>query len=147
MARSICPTPIASSTASGDRAGAEDPYSGRASESQLGGRVHVFMRIGPLSTVNEKYYKNDVAFWNEMMKHPDYDEWWQARNLRPHLKNIRPAVMTGLADGWLDAEDLFGALEVYKSIEKQSPGSNNTLVMGPWFHGGWGGAQRRWRAL
>jgi putative CocE/NonD family hydrolase len=39
--------------------------------------------------------------------------------------------------GWFDAEDLFGALEVYKSIEKQSLGANNTLVMGPWFHGGW----------
>ncbi len=96
-----------------------------------------FMRIGPLSNVNEKYYKNDVAFWNEMMKHPNYDEFWQARNLRPHLKNIKPAVMT--VGGWFDAEDLFGALEVYKNIEKQSPGATNTLVMGPWFHGGWAG--------
>ncbi len=94
-----------------------------------------FMRIGPLANVNEKYFKNDVAFWNDLMKHPNYDEFWQARNLRPHLKNIKPAVMT--VGGWFDAEDLFGALEVYKSIEKQSPGSNNTLVMGPWFHGGW----------
>jgi hypothetical protein len=72
-----------------------------------------------------------------MMKHPNYDEFWQARNLRPHLKNVTPAVMT--VGGWYDAEDLFGALEVYKSIERQSPGANNTLVMGPWFHGGWGG--------
>ncbi len=85
--------------------------------------------------MNEKYYKNDVAFWNEMMQHPNYDEFWQARNLRPHLKNIKPAVMT--VGGWFDAEDLFGALNVYKSIEAQSPGANNTLVMGPWFHGGW----------
>jgi len=96
-----------------------------------------FMRLGPLSNVNEKYYKNDIAFWNDMMKHPNYDEFWQARNLRPHLKNVTPAVMT--VGGWFDAEDLFGALEVYKSIERQSPGANNTLVMGPWFHGGWGG--------
>ncbi len=94
-----------------------------------------FLRIGPLTNVNEKYYKNDVAFWTEMTKHPNYDEFWQARNLRPHLKNIKPAIMT--VGGWFDAEDLFGALNVYKSIEKQSPGSNNTLVMGPWFHGGW----------
>jgi putative CocE/NonD family hydrolase len=96
-----------------------------------------FMRVGPLSNINEKYYKNDVAFWNEMMKHPNYDDFWQARNLRPHLKNIAPAVMT--VGGWFDAEDLFGALEVYKSIERQSPGATNTLVMGPWSHGGWAG--------
>jgi putative CocE/NonD family hydrolase len=94
-----------------------------------------YQRIGPLTNVNEKYFKNDVAFWNELMKHPTYDEFWQARNLRPHLKNIKPAVMT--VGGWFDAENLFGALEVYRSIEKNSPGANNTLVMGPWFHGGW----------
>jgi len=94
-----------------------------------------YMRIGPLSNVNEKTFKNDVAFWNDLMKHPNYDEFWQARNLRPHLKNIKPAVMT--VGGWFDAEDLFGALEVYRSIEKQSPGAKNMLVMGPWFHGGW----------
>jgi uncharacterized protein len=96
-----------------------------------------FKRIGPLSGVNERDFKHDIAFWDEMMKHPNYDDFWQARNLRPHLKNITPAIMT--VGGWFDAEDLFGTLEVYKSIEKQSPGANNTLVMGPWFHGAWGG--------
>ncbi|MBZ5602450.1 MAG: CocE/NonD family hydrolase [Acidobacteriia bacterium] len=94
-----------------------------------------FKRVGPLANIDEKYYKHDVAFWTQMTQHPNYDEFWQARNLRPHLNNIKPAVMT--VGGWFDAEDLFGALNVYKSIEKQSPGSNNILVMGPWFHGGW----------
>ena len=70
-----------------------------------------------------------------MTQHPNYDEFWQARDLRRHLKNIKPAVMT--VGGWFDAEDLFGALNTYKEIEKNSPGANNILVMGPWFHGGW----------
>ncbi len=39
--------------------------------------------------------------------------------------------------GWFDAEDLFGALDTYKTIEETNPGARNTLVMGPWFHGGW----------
>jgi putative CocE/NonD family hydrolase len=39
--------------------------------------------------------------------------------------------------GWFDAEDLFGALRLYSAAEKQSPGADNTLVMGPWIHGGW----------
>ena len=69
------------------------------------------------------------------MKHDTYDEFWKARNLRPHLKNIKPAVMT--VGGWFDAENLFGALETYRAVEKQSPGGTNTLVMGPWLHGGW----------
>ena len=70
-----------------------------------------------------------------MMQHATYDDFWQARNLRRHLKNIKPAVMT--VGGWFDAENLFGALETYKAVETNSPGATNMLVMGPWFHGGW----------
>jgi putative CocE/NonD family hydrolase len=94
-----------------------------------------YLGIGPLTNIEEKHFKRDVAFWTEMTQHGSYDEFWQARNLRPHLKNIKPAVMT--VGGWFDAEDLFGALTTYESIEKSSPGAHNTLVMGPWFHGGW----------
>ncbi|MDQ2949249.1 MAG: CocE/NonD family hydrolase [Acidobacteriota bacterium] len=94
-----------------------------------------YLNMATLPNANEKFLKNDVAFWNDLMKHGTYDEFWQARNLRPHLKDIKPAVMT--VGGWFDAEDLFGALNVYKSIEQNSPGASNMLVMGPWFHGGW----------
>jgi len=94
-----------------------------------------FLRLGPLPNVDALYFKGDVPFWSEVMAHPTYDAWWQARNLRPHLKAVKPAVMT--VGGWFDAENLFGALECYKAIERQSPGAANTLVMGPWFHGGW----------
>jgi len=94
-----------------------------------------YLDIGPLPNANEKYFKNNIAFWNEMTKHPNYDEFWQARNLRPHLKDIKPAVMT--VGGWYDAEDLFGALHVYQAIQESTPGAQNMLVMGPWYHGGW----------
>jgi len=94
-----------------------------------------FLDMGPLPNADKNYLHGNIAYWNEMINHPNYDAWWQARNTRPHLKNIKPAVMT--VGGWFDAEDLFGALNTYKSVEKQSPGANNILVMGPWFHGGW----------
>jgi uncharacterized protein len=94
-----------------------------------------FLEMGPLTNADKKYYKGNIAFWNEMMAHPNYDEFWQARNTRPHLVNVKPAVMT--VGGWFDAEDLFGALNTYKAIERQNPGAQNRLVMGPWFHGGW----------
>jgi len=94
-----------------------------------------YLRMGPLRNANQMYLKNEVSFWNEMMQHPNYDEFWQSRNLRPHLKNIRHAVMT--VGGWFDAEDLFGPLNVYRAVEDSSPGAYNIIVMGPWFHGGW----------
>jgi putative CocE/NonD family hydrolase len=94
-----------------------------------------FLNMGSLANADAKYFKGDVAFWNEVMKHGTYDDFWKARNLRQHLKNIRPAVMT--VGGWFDAENLFGALETFKKIEDYSPDTRNTLVMGPWLHGGW----------
>jgi putative CocE/NonD family hydrolase len=96
-----------------------------------------FLKMGPLGNADAKHLKGDVAFWNEVMKHGTYDDFWKSRNLRPHLKNIKPAVMT--VGGWFDAENLFGALETYRNVGKQSPGVNNMLVMGPWLHGGWSG--------
>jgi uncharacterized protein len=94
-----------------------------------------FLEMGPLANADKKYFHGGIPYWNELMEHPNYDAYWQARNTRPHLRNIKPAVMT--VGGWFDAEDLFGALNTYRSIEKQSPGAYNILVMGPWFHGGW----------
>lgn len=94
-----------------------------------------YLRLGPLRNANEKYFKGSMSFWNEMMKRDRRDDWWKARNIRAHLNNIKPAVMT--VGGWFDAENLFGALEVYRATERQSPGATNILVMGPWVHGGW----------
>ncbi len=94
-----------------------------------------YLDMGPLPNANARHLRNQIKFWNQMMEHETYDAFWQARNLRPHLKNIKPAVMT--VGGWFDAEDLFGALETYKNVERQSPGAWNMLVMGPWVHGGW----------
>ena len=94
-----------------------------------------FLEMGPLKNADAKFFKGDIAFWTEVMKHPNYDDWWKARNIRQHVKNIKPAVLT--VGGWFDAENLFGALETYKASEANSPPKNNSLVMGPWYHGGW----------
>ena len=32
-----------------------------------------FLRLGPLSNVNTRYFKNDVPFWNEIMQHGTFD--------------------------------------------------------------------------
>jgi uncharacterized protein len=94
-----------------------------------------FLDLGPVANADRKYLKGQVAFWNEMMAHPNYDAFWQARNVLPHLRNVTTTVMT--VGGWFDAEDLFGALNTYQGIERNNPGIYNTIVMGPWFHGGW----------
>jgi uncharacterized protein len=96
-----------------------------------------FLNLGPLNAAGKRYFKGEAAFFDEAIKHETYDDYWKARNLRQHLKDIKPDVMT--VGGWFDAENLFGALEVYKNVKRNSPKTNNMLVMGPWVHGGWSG--------
>ncbi|MCJ7630271.1 MAG: CocE/NonD family hydrolase, partial [Longimicrobiales bacterium] len=94
-----------------------------------------FLDIGPLENANELYFNHGIPFWDSMLVHPNYDEFWQSRNILPHLNNVAPAVLT--VGGWFDAEDLYGALQTYRSLEERNPGIFNALVMGPWRHGGW----------
>tara|TARA_R110000868_G_scaffold98054_2_gene269904 strand:+ start:22600 stop:24480 length:1881 start_codon:yes stop_codon:yes gene_type:complete len=92
-----------------------------------------FLDAGPLSNL-DKYYKEDNVFWQQLKEHPNYDDFWQKRGIIQHLYNIKPAVMT--VGGWFDAEDLYGPLNTYGHIEKNSS-NYNTIVMGPWSHGDW----------
>lgn len=80
-------------------------------------------------------YGQDNFFWQQLIEHPNYDEFWQRRSILPHLKDIKTNVMT--VGGWFDAEDLYGPLNIYRSIEEKSPDAFNILVMGPWSHGDW----------
>ncbi len=93
-----------------------------------------YLEKGPLKNITDQY-QYDNFFWQQIIDHPNYDEFWQTRNLLPHLKSVRHAVMT--VGGWFDAEDLYGPLNIYKTIEQTSPAARNTLVMGPWGHGDW----------
>ncbi len=97
-----------------------------------------FKQLGGLKETADSFEKGvgvRIKFWDEMMQHPNYDQYWKDRNVLTKLKGIKAAVMT--VGGWYDNEDLYGALETYQHIERQNPGIFNVLVMGPWFHGGW----------
>jgi putative CocE/NonD family hydrolase len=93
-----------------------------------------YLKQGALKNF-KKLFSDTVKFWDDLMNHPNYDEWWKARDARRACKNIKPAML--VVGGTFDAEDCYGAWNLYKAIEKQNPQTNNKLVMGPWFHGGW----------
>jgi uncharacterized protein len=97
-----------------------------------------YMKLGPLSNVNLRYFKGKIPFWNDLMAHSNDDEYWQSRNLLPHFRNITPAML--IVGGWYDAEDFYGPLHIYKEIAKASQKTTEYLVVGPWQHGGWEGA-------
>ena len=94
-----------------------------------------YLESGSVKNLKDKYFADSIRFWNNLVAHPNYDNFWKERLILPHLTNVKPAVM--VVGGFFDAEDAYGTFATYKAIEKQNPGANNILVAGPWFHGGW----------
>jgi len=94
-----------------------------------------YLKAGAIKNLNRIYFHDSSKIWNEYLAHTTKDEYWQARNIRPHFTNIKPAVL--VIGGWFDAEDMFGALKTYEAISQQSPATQASIVMGPWTHGAW----------
>ncbi|MEO1513198.1 MAG: CocE/NonD family hydrolase, partial [Planctomycetota bacterium] len=84
---------------------------------------------------SDEYVGMEIDFWNKIIEHPNRDEFWASRDIVPHLRRVAPNVL--VVGGWFDAEDLWGPLKIYESVEEKNPAVNNKLVMGPWRHGGW----------
>lgn len=76
-----------------------------------------------------------LAFWNELLAHPHYDDYWQERSLEQHLNDIKPAIL--VVGGAFDTDDCYGALNTYKLIRDNSPKTDLHFVYGPWCHGCW----------
>jgi putative CocE/NonD family hydrolase len=93
-----------------------------------------YLNMGPIGNLSG-LLKGNGTLWEDQLRHDTYDDYWKARNLAPHMKNIHCAVLT--VGGWFDAEDLQGSFSTFHAIDKNNPGIFNALVVGPWVHGGW----------
>ncbi|NRD21232.1 CocE/NonD family hydrolase [Winogradskyella eckloniae] len=98
-----------------------------------------FLDHMPLSKLNH-FYGEDNVFMEQIKTHVTYDDFWKARGIIQHLKDIKPATM--IVGGLFDAEDLYGPFNTYKSIENNSE-NYNTVVFGPWSHGDWSRTKER----
>ena len=94
-----------------------------------------YLGAGSLSELNRRYLKEANPLFTDQMNHTTYDDYWNARDLSRHMKNVKCAVMT--VGGWFDAEDLSGPFKTFHAIDKFNSGTANSLVVGPWVHGGW----------
>ena len=94
-----------------------------------------YLQAGSLENMEKVYLKGSNWLYNDQMKHDTYDEYWKARDLELHMKNVKCAVL--VVGGWYDAEDLSGPYKTFYAINKFNPETRTTLVEGPWVHGGW----------
>ena len=93
-----------------------------------------YLHAGPTENL-DKAFKGSNFLFHDQVVHTTYDDYWKKRDLSQHMKNIHAAVMT--VGGWFDAEDLSGPFKTFHAIDEFNPGAVNTLVVGPWTHGGW----------
>ena len=94
-----------------------------------------FLETGSVKNLT-KYTGDTIAFWKDVMAHPNYDAFWKARDARNATKNLQPAMLW--VGGLFDAEDCWGAWNAYKAAEQNNPGKVfNKIVEGPWYHVQW----------
>ncbi|HZU08512.1 MAG TPA: CocE/NonD family hydrolase, partial [Pseudacidobacterium sp.] len=94
-----------------------------------------YLNAGPTSNLDKKYLKGENWLFADQLYHTTYDDYWKARDLSQHMKNVKCAVL--VVGGWFDAEDLSGPFKTYYAVSKFNPETPDTLVEGPWVHGGW----------
>ena len=94
-----------------------------------------YLKLGPLSNVNEKYFHNKLPSWNDFVNHPDYDDFWQKQSMAYRLS--APVIPILHVAGWWDQEDFYGPLKAYEVLEKRDEKNLNFIAIGPWNHGGW----------
>jgi len=99
------------------------------------GEYAFFLKTGALPNFDQNYLKGSVPFWNDVMSHGDYDQFWKDRALPDHMNNVHCAVLD--VGGWFDAEDMWGALNLPKAIRRFNGGTPVYQTMGPWYHGMW----------
>jgi putative CocE/NonD family hydrolase len=98
-------------------------------------RYKFYLDAGNLANLDTNYLKGSNWLFNDQFKHDTYDDYWKARDLSQHMKNVHCAVL--VVGGWYDAEDLEGPYRTFNAINKFNPDAPTTLVEGPWVHGGW----------
>ena len=94
-----------------------------------------YLRLGPLSTVNEKYLFGKIPTWNDYVAHPNYDAFWRRQAMASYLARVTVPMLH--VAGWWDQEDFYGPQKIYETLEPLDGREISFFVAGPWNHGGW----------
>jgi uncharacterized protein len=94
-----------------------------------------YLDLGPLSNANARYLKNKIPYWNAIVEHPDYDEYWKHE---AWIRQLHATTVPNLnVAGFWDQEDPWGPWQIFRHAEEHDPDHTNFMVAGPWFHGEW----------
>jgi len=101
----------------------------------------MFMAATSAGELGRRHGLDQMGFWRKLIAHPAYDEFWKAQAVDQILAKEPLTVPTLLVHSLWDAEDIYGAMAIYKAIKPHDTASGTPdekvfLAMGPWHHGG-----------
>jgi putative CocE/NonD family hydrolase len=94
-----------------------------------------YLGVGPLANLNGKYLHDKIPFWNDIVAHPDDDDFWK-KEAWVHQLHASTVPNLNVAGFW-DQEDPWGPWEIFRHAAEHDPDHTNFIVAGPWFHGEW----------
>jgi putative CocE/NonD family hydrolase len=93
-----------------------------------------FREVGSAGAWAEKSGYSQLPYWQRMVSHSAYDEFWQGQALDRLLAANPSNVPTIWEQGLWDQEDMYGAITAWEALAAKGKTGNNFLVMGPWRH-------------
>ncbi|WLT31593.1 CocE/NonD family hydrolase [Geothrix sp. PMB-07] len=96
----------------------------------------MFLQAGSTGELARRRGMEQLGFWRKVAEHPAYDSFWQQQAMDRVLAERPLTVPTLLVHSLYDAEDIYGAIAVWKALKPKDSGNLLHLAMGPWNHGG-----------
>ena len=94
-----------------------------------------YLTLGPLVNINEKYLHSKIPAWNDVVAHPNYDDYWKKE---AWVRQLHASTVPNLnVAGFWDQEDPWGPWQIFRHAEEHNADHTNFIVAGPWFHGQW----------
>ena len=94
-----------------------------------------YLNLGPLTNANANYLHGSIPYWNDIMAHPNYDEFWKKE---AWVNQLHSSTVPNLnVAGFWDQEDPWGPWQIFRHAEQHDPDHDNFMVAGPWYHGEW----------
>ncbi len=96
-----------------------------------------YLAAGSADDFARRFGIDALPFYQKLVQHPAYDEFWSAQALDQILGRLPLTVPTMYVASLWDQEDMYGGVHAYAATEaKDTANDRNFLVLGPWRHSG-----------
>ena len=97
----------------------------------------LFLESGSAADFAARFGIGQLPYFQKIVRHPAYDEYWQQQALDRILAREPPGVPTLIVASFWDQEDIYGGVHAYAAITANDRAKDHVfLALGPWRHSG-----------